>query len=124
MDFEVKNFESLRFALNEIAEFLRENGIADDSIFDSRLVLCELAVNVLRHSQGRATVTGEIVDRQVEVEVRSSEPFVPPAQSALPDCLAESGRGLYLVDKIGKERFVTAEGGVRVVICTKYRDCK
>lgn len=121
MNFQVEDFDSLRRALNRFEEFFRSSGVADDSIFDSRLVLCELAANVLKHSQGIATVMGEIVDRRIEVEVRSTVPFSPPEKSALPDCLAESGRGLYLVDAVGEKRFMTPAGGIRVIIKTEYR---
>lgn len=121
MDFQVEDFDAMRLALNRFEEFFRQNGVADDSIFDSRLVLCELTTNVLRHSQGVATIIGEIVDRQIEVEVRSSEPFAPPSRSFLPNCLSESGRGLYLVDAVSKKRFLTSAGGIRVVIQTEYK---
>lgn len=121
MDFQVDDFDSLRRALSFFDDFFRQNGVGDESIFDSHLVLCELAANVLRHSQGVATVIGEIVDRKIEVEVRSTEPFDPPKKSELPDCCAEGGRGLYLVDTVSERRFVTSAGGIRVVIRTEYR---
>jgi anti-sigma regulatory factor (Ser/Thr protein kinase) len=121
MNFEVRDFQTLRTALDAFCNFLREACVAEDSIFDSRLVLSELANNVLQHSSGVAIISGEIREKKVEVEVRSSEPFVPPEKSVLPDCTAECGRGLFLIDKIGERRYLTPEGGIRVVIKTKYK---
>jgi anti-sigma regulatory factor (Ser/Thr protein kinase) len=122
MDFEVRDFKTLRAALNTFCDFLREARVAEESIFDSRLVLSELANNVLQHSGGKAIVVGEIREKKVEVEVRSLKPFVPPEKPLLPDCTAERGRGLYLVDKIGERRYLTPDGGIRVVIKTKYKN--
>lgn len=121
MDFEVRDFEMLHAALDSFTDFLRKNNISDDSIFDSRLILSELASNVLQHSSGTANIQGEIVEDRIEVEVRSTESFVPPEKSVLPDCTAERGRGLYIVDTVGEKRFLTAAGGIRVVIKTEYK---
>jgi anti-sigma regulatory factor (Ser/Thr protein kinase) len=121
MNFEVRDFRSLRTALDTFCDFLREARVAEDSIFDCRLVISELASNVLQHSSGTATILGEIREKKVEVEVRSTEPFIPPEKSVLPDCTAECGRGLYLIDKIGERRYLTDDGGIRVIIKTKYK---
>ena len=120
MKFEVSDLQSLRAALDCFCRFLQQEEVAEESIFDSRLVLSELAGNVLRHTKGVAHVRCGIVDGKVQVEVSSSAAFRPPEHPRLPATDAESGRGLYLVDKIGECRSVTAEGGIRVVIRTRY----
>lgn len=121
---EVTSFEMLRQVLDRFDMFLRESGITDDSIFDSHLILSELASNVLQHSNGKATVLGEIVDKRIEVEVRSSEFYIPPkpSETKLPDSEAESGRGLYIIDHVCERRYNTPDGGIRVVVKTEYRE--
>jgi anti-sigma regulatory factor (Ser/Thr protein kinase) len=121
MEFEVRDFCSLRAALDTFCNYLRERRVAEDSVFDCRLVLSELTANVLQHSGGTATISGEIREEKIEVEVRSTDPKNPPEKSVLPDCTAECGRGLYLIDKLSERRYLSDRGGIRVVIKTKYR---
>ncbi|MBQ9081858.1 MAG: hypothetical protein IJY26_04440 [Clostridia bacterium] len=121
MDFEVKNLNMLRAALDSFCEFLQGLDISEESIFDSRLVLSELASNVLKHSADTAFIKGGIVNGKIEVEVSSPARFAPPEKTSLPALDSEHGRGLYLVDKVGEKRFLTPTGGIRVVIHTVYK---
>lgn len=120
MEFEVGDLRGLRAALDRFCQFLEEEDVSEESIFDSRLVLSELAGNVLRHTEGVARICCGIVDGKVQVEVSSETGFCPPEKPCLPAADAESGRGLYLVDKISECHSMTAEGGIRVVIRTRY----
>lgn len=122
MNFEVKDLQMLRAALDCFCDFLERSDIAEESIFDSRLVLSELASNVLKHSAQKAFIEGGIVNGKIEVEVSSPSKFVPPEKTSLPEVTSEHGRGLYLVDKVGEKRFITPTGGIRVVIRTVYKN--
>lgn len=122
MNFEVKDLQMLRAALDCFCDFLERSDIAEESIFDSRLVLSELASNVLKHSCEKAVIEGDIVNGKIEVEVTSPSKFVPPEKTTLPEITSEHGRGLYLVDKVGEKRFITPAGGIRVVIHTVYKN--
>ena len=120
MKIEVSDARALRDALDRFCQYLQSSDVAEESIFDSRLVLSELAGNVLKHSCGSARLRLDIVGGKIEVEVRSDNFFCPPEKPCLPAADSESGRGLYLVDKICECRSVTKEGGLRVVIRTHY----
>ncbi len=122
MKFEVGDVQALRAALNRFCQFLEESKVAEESIFDSRLVLSELAGNVLRHTSGHARIFCGIVDGKIEVEVRSDTRFCPPENPCLPAADSENGRGLYLVNTIGESLAVTEEGGIRVIIRTRYEN--
>ncbi|MBQ8658897.1 MAG: ATP-binding protein [Clostridia bacterium] len=116
MFFEVKDSDALQSALSELCSFLAENSIPEDCVFDSKLVLYELVGNILRHSGGVATVHGAISGEFVELKVFSSSPFVPPEKSVCSEVYAESGRGLFIVDKVCAERSYTPDGAIKVKI--------
>ncbi len=116
MFFEVKDSSALQNALRELCSFLAENGVSEDCTFDCKLVLYELVGNILRHSGGVATVHGTILGEFVEWKVFSSSPFVPPEKSVCSEVYAESGRGLFIVDKVCAERVYTPDGAIKVKI--------
>ena len=60
MFFEVKNFHALRRAMKRLSEYLEESDIPEENVFDSKLVVSELVGNVLRHSDGVASLEGGI----------------------------------------------------------------
>lgn len=124
MNFQVENFERLRAALHEFDEYLRQCGVEDECIFDSHLVLSELAANVLQHSRCAADIFGDLAGDTIEVEVRSAEGYVPPEKTVLPESSAERGRGLYLIDMLSERRYITSEGGIKVVLRTQYKEKK
>ncbi len=122
MNFEIENITSLQLALDEFCRFLRRERVVENVVFDCRLAFSELAGNVLRHTGDVASVTSEVMDGKIKLVVKSNTPFLPPAKSKLPDDIyAESGRGLFLVDSVVENRFVTDEGGICVVISMKKK---
>lgn len=116
MFIEVKNYETLREALKRLCDFLAESDVPEDSVFDSKLVASELVSNILRHSDGVASLEGEIRGEFIELKIHSSARFCPPEQSRCSDVLAESGRGLFIVDSVCAERSFTEDGSIRVLI--------
>lgn len=116
MVFEVKNYAAMREAIESLCRFLSEQCVPSESVFDSKLVASELVGNVLRHSQGTATLCGEIKDGFVELHVLSDVTFIPPIISQKAEVYAEQGRGLFLVDSVCHERKTSEEGGIFVRI--------
>lgn len=112
----IKTQLELQAALAQLDEFLTAQQIAEESVFHSKLVLSELVGNVLRHSHGFARFQSELKDGYVQLKIYASDCFVPPKTSACSDILAESGRGLFLVDSVCVERSYTDDGGIQVLI--------
>ena len=116
MFIEVKNYEALKEAMKQLCDFLAESDVPEDSVFDSKLVVSELVSNVLQHSDGVASLDGEIHGEFIELKVHSSVRFCPPEDSFCSDVLAESGRGLFIVDSVCTERSFTEDGSIKVLI--------
>lgn len=116
MFFEVKTKKALAEALSGLCEYLSGYGVSDGSVFDSKLVVSELVGNVLRHSDGVATLSGKVKDGFVELTVRSTVAFCPPEKSRCPDVFSESGRGLFIVDNVCAERTFSEDGSICVRI--------
>lgn len=113
--FKVDNLNNMNAELREFAEFLRAQSIADEDIFASRLVSCELITNVIRHSGEAATFTGELFSDSISITVTAKSLQNLPLSAEMPDVFAESGRGLYIVRCFGEiERSET--GGLKVCI--------
>ena len=119
MIFEIDDYSSMQDAITRFCLFLTQNKIPDERIFDSRLVANELVGNVLRHTQGRARLHGEIRGGFVELVVFSSVAYTPPKTTEKADLFAEHGRGLYLVDSVCHSRTTTKDGGILVRIRTE-----
>ncbi|MBO5363767.1 MAG: ATP-binding protein [Clostridia bacterium] len=113
---EVKTVVDLKNATQELCRRLEERSIPKEKVFDCRLVVNELVGNVLRHSDGTASVKGVIEPDRIEIFVRSTKVFFPPNESILPPASAESGRGLYLIDSVSVSRTVTPDGEIKVTV--------
>ena len=114
MKIEVENLLMLKGALYALCEFLSENGVSQEKVFDSKLIVSELVGNVFTHSTGKANVNAKIVDGLVEIEIHSTVAFTPPKKTELVETLAEHGRGLYLVDSLCYERLQADNGAIIV----------
>ena len=119
MIFEVKNYTTMQHAIESLCAYLEKEQVHPDSIFDSKLVAFELLGNVLKHADGKARFTGDIVDGFIQLKIYTKTVFVPPAKKDCPDVTSESGRGLFLVNTVCEERFFAEEDGVRVQIPIK-----
>lgn len=114
--FEVDNLINMNAALQDFIDFLRSENVADDDVFDSRLVSCELITNVIRHCGDAAVFRGEICGGSIAIAVSSEGSRGIKLKPALPDVFAESGRGLYIVNAIcgGDIKVVGNEIRVRI----------
>lgn len=98
MFFEVKNYTTLRGAIDALTSILHAENVSPDSVFDSKLVVSELLGNVLQHSQGEAKLHLEIKDGALEMRIHATDNYVPKCFDCS-DVYAEHGRGLFLVKK-------------------------
>ena len=116
MIFEIKDYPAMHAAIAELCDTLQKSSVPSERVFDSKLVISELVGNVLRHTDGKATLRGEINGEFIELTIHSSVAFLPPEKSRPADVYAESGRGLFLVDSVSEERSCTKDGEIRVRI--------
>ena len=119
MVFEIKNYATLKSAVEELCEFLALHEIADERIFDSKLVVYELLGNVLKHSVGGAKLAMELLQEYVELKVLADKIFCPPEKGVCAEIFSEHGRGIFLVDSVSAERTFTEDGGIVVRIKIK-----
>ncbi len=114
--YEVKTILDLKTAAQEFCRHLESRSVPKEKVYDCRLVVNELVGNVLRHSGGIATFYGVVDGDRVEIFVRSTQTFIPPKKSECSPVTAESGRGLFLVDRVSVSRTVTPDGEIKVII--------
>ena len=119
MIFEIENYNSLKGAVEELCDFLSLHKVAQEYIFDSKLVVYELLGNVLQHSGGGAKLFMELVQEYIELKVLAERLFFPPEKGTCAELYAEHGRGLFLVDSVSAERTVSDDGGIVVRIKIK-----
>ena len=119
MIFEIENYGTLKSAVEDLCDFLALNKVADEYIFDSKLVVYELLGNVLKHSGGGAKLAMELLQEYIEPTVFAERIFFPPEKGPCAGVYSEHGRGLFLVDTISSERTFTQDGGILVRIKIK-----
>ena len=120
MFFEIKNYPSMKNALDSLCDFLSENDVHSDSVFDSRLAACELLGNVLRHEDNAANFRYELENGVLKLTILSKSPFLPESVS-LPDLFSEHGRGIFLVHTVSENGIEPIEQGKGVLIRIKIR---
>ena len=116
MRFEIHNLTAMQEALERLCEFLIQENIPSGNVFDSKLVVSELIGNVLKHSDGIASLEWGVEGGFIRLKINSTSPFTHPTKSSLPPVYSEHGRGLFLVDSVCEERITTADGGILVRI--------
>lgn len=114
--FEVNAIDEMNTQLHRFVDYMVDSNVDEDAVFYSRLVSCELITNVLRHCSGSALFSGEISENGVTITVCASAPNGVIKMCSLPDALAESGRGLYIVNAVSDGRVTINGGNVTVVI--------
>ncbi len=119
MKFEIENYPALCKAMEEFCAFLRAEKVNDERVFDCKLAVYELLGNVLKHSDGGATLYGEMLDGCVRLKLVARHPFCPPNTAACADVLSEHGRGLFLVSQLCEEQIFTSDGELILTIKTK-----
>ena len=112
MFFKVKNYATLQTALDRLCEFLSEQNVHADSVFDSKLVACELLGNVLKYTDGEAGLHSEVKEDVIELKVLSDTFFALPEKIVCSELFAESGRGLFLVNTLCEGQVLTEKDGI------------
>ena len=100
--FKVENLTQMHSSLQSFVEYLRSAGMTEDDVFFSRLVGCELITNVIRHCGNSASFSGEVEGDDIVICVSSGSRKSFRLCRELPDAMAESGRGLYIVNVVCK----------------------
>ena len=116
MEFQVKDLQSLKLAVEKLCAYLDGQGVSAERIFDSRLVANELLGNVLKHGDKNAELRYALNDSYLHITVYSKTAFTPPKTSVCSGVYEEHGRGLFLVDSVCVERTLAEDGGVAVRI--------
>ncbi len=119
MVFEIENYVTLKSAVEKLCDVLAVNKVAEERIFDSKLVAYELLGNVLQHSGGGAKLALELLQEYIELKVLAERVFFPPERGVCAEVFSENGRGLFLVDSVCAERTFTDDGGILVRIKIK-----
>ena len=120
--FEIDDISEMNAELWQFVKYLERGGVNADAVFDSRLVSCELITNVLRHCGGSALFSGILSNGEITISVCASSPSgevitVPD----LPEVLAESGRGLYIVNALSGGNVKITGGNVTVKISVEKK---
>ncbi len=119
MLFEMKNYADFKAAIAQLCDFLSAQKISEEQIFDSKLIAHELLGNVLQHSGGSAKLSVELTEGHIHLSVQAERVFRPPTVGNCPNCDAERGRGLFLVDSVSAARSFTEDGKILVRIQIK-----
>ena len=119
MILKVNDLKDLQEAMESLCDFLLRFQIPSESIFDSKLVVSELIVNILKHSEGMASLHTEVKDGLINLKITSTNPYVLPEKSVCSDVFAEHGRGLFLVDSVCLTRTQTPDGEILVTLAIK-----
>lgn len=101
----------------QVLDYLSDNGIInEDIIFNIRLVISELAGNVIKHSKCVAKLCVLLQEHDIVISIDGGNCFNFSEQSELPKEECECGRGIFIVKKISKS-LEYLEGGKKAV-CT------
>ncbi len=105
-------------------EYLVRHARPEADIAGAELIFAELLANVVRHAPGPASFRIDWEGEQPTLLVLDEgRGFANRLQPALPDCFAESGRGLALVRALAKETVFgdRPEGGAFVKVVLPVR---
>ena len=121
ISFKVVDLKDMHSFLKQFSDYLESENVDADCVFDSRLVSCELISNVLKHCGGAAHFDGYLKGDEVVINVYGERTVgVIPAPS-LPDALAESGRGLYIINAVSGGNVSVQGNKVTVILKRKVR---
>lgn len=122
ISFKVDDLKFMNAELKTFLDFLKDEEVCDDGVFDSRLVACELITNVLRHDGETALFSGALCGDSVEIFVSSEGGDASfSVRTSLPDVFAESGRGLYIINTLCDGKVKVENGGVKAVVTIRKK---
>ena len=119
ISFKVEDLSDMNASLKEFVDLLESENVDADCVFDSHLIACELISNVLKHCKEAAHFCGYLTGEEVVISVHGeSSVGVIPAPT-LPEALAESGRGLYIINAVSGGNVTVQGNEVKVIIKRK-----
>lgn len=122
ISFKVDDLKFMNAELKTFLDFLEDEEVCEDGVFDSRLVACELITNVLRHEGETALFSGALCGDRVEIFVSSEGGGASfSVRATLPDVFAESGRGLYIINALCDGKVTLENGGVKAEVTVKRK---
>lgn len=103
-----------------IKDYLFRKGQYDEETeYDVRLAICELAGNIIKHSRSAATVNLMMENSSVRIDISGSYPFEYDI-NGLPPPDSEEGRGIFIIKEISQElKYLNGGKDVRVLIRCK-----
>lgn len=116
ISFKVDDLNEMNAFLQEFLDYLESENVSADCVFDSRLVSCELISNVLKHCGEAAYFHGSLTGDEVVIKVSGERSFGVIPKPSLPEVLAESGRGLYIVNAVSGGNVSVNGNKVTVII--------
>ena len=116
MYFEIGDHAALQRALDRMCARLSRENVPEGVVFDSKLVVNELVINVLRHGGGRAFFRAERKGDELLFCVRGETAYRPPRVSRCSSVSDECGRGLFLVDAVCFRREYSEQDGITVYL--------
>ena len=116
VSFKVSDLKKMNESLKEFSDFLRRASVAEEDIFASRVVSCELISNVIIHSGKSAEFCGGLEGGGIVITVTASGFENLDLSPSLPDVFAESGRGMYIVNCLSGGNVQRSEDGLKVFI--------
>jgi len=94
-----------------ISAYLREMAANEDQIFAAEVIIGEMIANTVEHAPGLVEVRIDWTGEKPVVAVRDKGPGLRAEPNALPNLMAESGRGLFLIRAFAESTYVqTAKG--------------
>lgn len=121
ISFKVDDLKDMNSFLKLFSDYLERENVDADCVFDSRLVSCELISNVLKHCGKPAHFFGYLNGDDVVIKVHGERTVGVIPAPTLPDALAESGRGLYIINAVSDGNVSVQGNKVTVVIKRKIK---
>lgn len=110
--FQAQDAGDARVQRRDFVDYLRTHGDCDDDYEAAELIYGEMVGNVVRHAPGPIKVAVEWPQGFATLHVSDTGaaivrwPFEAP-----PDPFAESGRGLFIIDKLARRLTITKHPG-------------
>lgn len=118
-----ERFAQIPQKYEEITEYLDSKILIDeDIIYNVKLVIYELAGNILKHSKSKANMVMQCDGDIIKIMLTGSKEFRFD-NICLPSCDCENGRGIFLVKSVAQS-LEYINGGREVCVCLKCKNTK
>lgn len=98
LTFVLRTLDELRAEFQNVRNFLDQNEIGEENVYDVRLTIFELCGNILQHSKCPCRVTLELSDSVISIRIESDVAF--RIHEACGTTFSERGRGVFLVKNL------------------------